>query len=436
MRAAALLTTVVLTTATVACDSLTDVPPPSNIVDASELETQAAAIKMYGNGVFTFARAFGGGDFSPTSYVAVSGTFADEFTTSAYGAIVEQDTHADIPANENLAGPYEGLQTARQALDVAISNLRARGETTPQSYLAEMFALKGYVSTLLSELYCSGVPMSSLSSGGLVTFGAAESRTILLTGAVAQFDSALVHAGDSARIAGLAAVGRGRAYLELGDFAKAKASVASVPSAFSYKLTYAQTLYQNFYGSVTSSDFGYPSIFVANQEGQHGLDYLTSGDPRVPTVDYSGLPIPAKYNTANAPVTLASGLEARLIEAEVALHDGDIALWANTLNALRDQGGPAPMTELTTDSTTAAANDSVRLDVTFRERAFWLFAEGHRAGDMRRLVRQYGRKVNEVYPTGLHAFLPAVYVPTANLQLPDAESRTNPEYHGCLDRDA
>ena len=31
------------------------------------------------------------------------------------------------------------------------------------------------------------------------------------------------------------------------------------------------------------------------------------------------------------------------------------------------------------------------MDLLFSERAFWMFATGHRLGDMRRLIRQYGR---------------------------------------------
>ena len=41
-----------------------------------------------------------------------------------------------------------------------------------------------------------------------------------------------------------------------------------------------------------------------------------------------------------------------------------------------------------------------RVDLLFRERAFWLFATGHRMGDMRRLLRQYGRAHDDVYPIG------------------------------------
>ncbi|HEX6133041.1 MAG TPA: hypothetical protein VFZ24_03595, partial [Longimicrobiales bacterium] len=54
-----------------------------------------------------------------------------------------------------------------------------------------------------------------------------------------------------------------------------------------------------------------------------------------------------------------------------------------TLAPLQDPGSPA-----------------ARVDLLFQERAFWLFLTGHRLGDLRRLVRQYGRATDEVFPTG------------------------------------
>jgi hypothetical protein len=51
-----------------------------------------------------------------------------------------------------------------------------------------------------------------------------------------------------------------------------------------------------------------------------------------------------------------------------------------------------------TDPGTATA----RVDLMFRERAFWMYLTGHRLGDLRRLVRQYGRAKESVYPTGAY----------------------------------
>lgn len=44
----------------------------------------------------------------------------------------------------------------------------------------------------------------------------------------------------------------------------------------------------------------------------------------------------------------------------------------------------------------AAATPAAQEDQLFKERAYWLFLTSHRLGDLRRLVRQYGRGVSSV----------------------------------------
>jgi hypothetical protein len=133
---------------------------------------------------------------------------------------------------------------------------------------------------------------------------------------------------------------------------------------------------------------------------------------------------------------LASGIEARLIEAEAALHDDDIPGWALTLNTLRAAGGATPIPALTDDSTTTAT-DTMRVGVMFRERAFWMFGTGHRQGDMRRLIRQYGRTPEKVYSVGvLNLSVPIAYNPTPVMEIPQAELDNNPKSPVCINRDA
>ena len=70
----------------------------------------------------------------------------------------------------------------------------------------------------------------------------------------------------------------------------------------------------------------------------------------------------------------------------------------------------------------------------FRERAFTLFGRGTRVGDMRRLIRQYNRTEDNVFPTGkFHKAGGASYGTDVNLPVTDNE-RQNPNFAGCLDR--
>src|SRR5690606_22841354 len=138
-----------------------------------------------------------------------------------------------------------------------------------------------------------------------------------------------------------------------------------------------------------------------------------------------------------------TGVEARLIEAEAALRGGS-ANWLTTLNAVRaappayypasDYPGIDAMGALTDPGT-----DAARVDLLFRERAFWMYLTSHRLGDMRRLVRQYGRPANTVFPTGeWGVWTPdktGDYGSDVNFIIPFDE-QNNPNFSGCLDRDA
>ena len=77
------------------------------------------------------------------------------------------------------------------------------------------------------------------------------------------------------------------------------------------------------------------------------------------------------------------------------------------------------------------------MNLIFRERAFWMFSTGHRVGDMRRLIKFYGRPAETVFPTGAwHKGGP--YGTDVNFPVPQAEEN-NPNLvkgQNCTDRAA
>jgi hypothetical protein len=428
--------------ATTACSHLTDAAPPSDIADPGTVNTPQAAASMYAGVLSTMAQAFAGNlGNTNNSFVVMSGLFADEYTgASSYNSLgLDYDSHNVTPENSaGIASPYRNLQTVRIAADKAIRALLDHGGTAPSSHVAELHALKGYVYVLLSELYCSGIPFSTVAPNGAAVFGEAETTVQMSTDAIAQFDSASALAGDSTRILDLAAVGKGRALLDLGRYADAKSAVASVPTSFVYQMTYAdpQYSYGNFMNqALFAFDPNQMGFYMVDHEGGHGLPYLSQSDARVATTIVAGQALPAKFPAFDTPVSLADGIEARLIEAEADLQGHDVPGWTSVLNTLRED---TSMPDLTADSTTDAASDSARVDVLFRERAYWLFGTGHRAGDMRRLVRQYRRAANAVYPAGAMTYppTPLPYLPTATVPVPGDEAQFNPKYAGCIDNDA
>ena len=94
--------------------------------------------------------------------------------------------------------------------------------------------------------------------------------------------------------------------------------------------------------------------------------------------------------------------------------------------------------ESTSRTVTDVPADAVgRQNLLFRERAYDLYLTSHRLGDLRRLIRQYGRNAETVFPTGVYNPLGAAagnsYGPDVNLPIPFEETN-NPQYKACIDR--
>jgi hypothetical protein len=118
-----------------------------------------------------------------------------------------------------------------------------------------------------------------------------------------------------------------------------------------------------------------------------------------------------------------------MIEAEAQQAAGDPSSAVATLNAARTTvTGLAPLTD--------PGTPGAEIDQIFRERAFWFFSTGHRLGDLRRLIRQYQRSADSVFPTGSW-HKGGNYGGDVNIPVPQAELN-NPNVPAalCTDRNA
>ena len=136
------------------------------------------------------------------------------------------------------------------------------------------------------------------------------------------------------------------------------------------------------------------------------------------------------------PMVFASGIDARLIEAEVALRAGDYSGMTTILNNLRTV---RPLSISTTSipamSTLAVPGSKAAAEALFfREKAFWTFGRGQRLPDLRRMIRIYGYTQDQVFPVGQY-FKGGVYGTDVNMPIPSRE-RANPLFSGCIDRNA
>lgn len=418
-----------------------------DVLSSSALGGTLGATTLRNGSMQDFVVAFSG---SQDTYVVSTGNMADEIQTS--------DTFADRyftdgrKQTEVLGGAtntvYNSLHLARSGLSSAIgawSKVKSATNTAVKDSLSEMYAIRGYSENLFAEAYCSGVPFSAVAADGSLLFGDPLTTAQMLTTAGASLDSAANFA-TGASYKNLAAIGKARVLVNQGQFAQAATAVGSVPTNYKYTLYHSIATARQQNGIYNGTFVNGSRLTVGTKEGINGLDYLTTpADPRVPwtasqRVGFDGtsrnLPIEQKYPAQNSPVVLADGIEARLIEAEARLNatqggsqaDRD-AMFAQ-LNTLRATGLATAITPLPTSPTTQAA----AVDMLFKERAFWMWLTGHRLGDMRRLIRQYGRTAETVFPTGPMSLRPGdSYGTDVNFIVPFPE-KNNPKFTGCLNR--
>ncbi|MGH7714083.1 MAG: hypothetical protein ACREOG_22575 [Gemmatimonadaceae bacterium] len=381
--------------------------------------------------------------------IVTTGNLADEIrSTDTFEDRLSVSSRTAIENNPAMLGTYRSLHRVHAAADRAIPIL---SEFTPDkpNNIAELYALRGLSEIFFAELWCSGIPFST-EDGVTTTYGMPETTTQVLQRAVASFDTALVPAVTDARVRNIAALGKGRALLNLGQYAAAAAAVASVPTSFKYETFHSTSANRNENGVWNALSVSVPRYTVIDREGTNGLNFLQSPpDPRMPWVVstrvgfnslHRNLPNQTKYGRTTS-VIVSDGVEARLIQLEAHLQGGTQTERDSVfrgLNALRasaragftppivppPMAGPAPTTQ------------DAAVDLLFRERAYWMWLTGHRLGDLRRLVRHYKRGAESVYPTGaLAAPLVGNYGTDVNLVIP-FEERNNPKFLGCLDRNA
>jgi hypothetical protein len=169
----------------------------------------------------------------------------------------------------------------------------------------------------------------------------------------------------------------------------------------------------------------------ADREGGVGMDFVSANDPRVTVLrgttgapitraGQDGIPhfIQTVHTIPNSRVRLASGVEARLIEAEALVRANDPTYIAK-VNEAR-----ATRTDL--PALAPAVGQAAQVDQVMRERAFWFWGTAHRVGDLRRLMRQYNRTEVQVWPTGNY-FKGGAFGTDVNLKPAQAE-QNNPQY--------
>lgn len=444
-RATALVAGLLLGGTLTGCLAVTnpDVIPPGavrNATGAEALRTGALAQLMI---------ATGGDDANnDDTWFGLSDLLSDEWASASTFAEHNQiDSRNILVSNVLLDASFRNLQRPRVTAEEAIASLRKFSPSAPPQEIGQMFNIQAFVENLMAETMCNGVPLSEVTTApdgsSQLVFGGPVTTDSMYRRALAHYDSAIVDtAGGDPRIFFGARVGLARVLLNMGRYVDAETTATVVPTSFQWLVSFSSvTGPDNANWDFNFNQFRYS---VGDTDGHNGLNFVSAGDPRVPTVDQGpGFDSQTEMFTDTlwhqfiTPVVLADGIEARLIEAEGELFQGHTANWLNILNALR-AGTGLPSADLRFKGLTPLVDPgsaSARQDLHFSERAFWLFATGHRLGDLRRLVRQYGRGTETVFPTGAYR-KGGTYGPDVNFPIPLSELN-NPKFSGqCIDRNA
>ena len=394
--------TLALALAAGACDteSLLEVPDPDVVAQPVFADPDNLAAVRAGV-IREFARAYAGQQNNEGGQILMSGLLADELYSSDNFSDRGEIDARDITTSSNLANEtaFFWLQRARNHAEQGAGLFAASDEAGSAGH-AELLTLAGYTYNFFGENYCSGVPFSTIPfTGGEQVFGDPRSTEEIFGLALTRFDqaSALAPADE---VTNLLRVGRARALLNLGRYSEAASAASAVPTSFAYLVSYTDAV-QDAWNGVWNLVNGEKRWSASFDEGENGLPFIASGDPRVPgeftgpgfnqsVEHYAQL----KYPSAGTDIVLASGIEARLIEAEAELQAGDRAGFFAIHNALRTAAGLEALEDV-------GQTMAELVDLHFEERAYWLWLSSHRLGDLRRLLRQYDRSAGEVYPVGL-----------------------------------
>ncbi len=422
----------VLLVSATSCDSLVEVTDP-DIVTPESLNSPAGIETLKAGSLGDLSVAMSGsaaGHGATTGLIVMSGLMSDEYDYSGtFPTRREADTRNLQNVNFSMNRIFGNLHRARAGAEATI-DLAVNFGGVPEVE-SEMQSLVGFSYIMFGETFCSGVPFSKVSAdGGEIQYGNPLTTDEMFNTAILWFDQAISSAGSNSRLANLARIGKSRALLDLGQISAASADLGSIPTEFEYNIEHSVNSRRQENGIYIMSTVR-RQFSIADGKGINGIQYRSAMDPRTPwdggtafgqddiTLYYNQL----KYTSSSAPVVLASGIEARLMEAEVAASNGNNDQVQSIHNALRATIG---LSELDF----SGMSSQELLLAHFEERAFWLYSTGHRLGDLRRLVDVYNMPPSAVFPWGDY-FKGGQYGTTLSFPVPESESN-NPNYAGCL----
>lgn len=363
---------------TAGCGDLFDVTNPGQILDSDINNPDLIPVLITGlssdisdfmdNFPFDIARLSdelaGSGSYADTGYFRVGWAVQDEVNGAweqAHEAIWMAELHVDRILNDmDLSGvDYE-------------------------DYIARAWVLQGVAHRALAENHCQVV----YSDEG--EYGTLQPKSVAFDSAAAAFNRALAYGGEWAMAAH---AGLASAYVGLGQWSQAAAEAALVDDDFQVVAYF--DISDNYNELYDETHNRHEMSAYNTYAGSFSPDW----DPRAPITDcrLGGCPNELgadgvtphlrqeKYDDPGSEVPILSGGEARLIEAEAALRNGNLAEFTTQINRLRAIWDLDPIEEPASAGALEYPNAyDDAWSILDGERMLTLWIEGRRLWDLHR----------------------------------------------------
>lgn len=279
---------------------------------------------------------------------------------------------------------WDNAQQARWVAEQGIARLQEQmpeDEFSSSPLIAQAYLWAGYSNRLLGENMCECV----------INGGEAQSRMVFFERAEQQFSNALdvAQAAGETEIVNAALAGRASVRVASQNWEGAVADAGEVPMDFVYEIPYydiEESQYNRIYQASGNDPYRAHTVWQTVYEEY----YEEYQDPRTPwgedpeypvgdaaVGDMGSVPwyVQLKYDSKSSPITLSSGHEMTLIQAEAEMVDGNWMAGMDSINNLRAEVGVEPWN---------ATNAEEAWAFLKRERGIELWLEARRLGDLKR----------------------------------------------------
>ena len=290
---------------------------------------------------------------------------------------------------EDVDGEWEGIQRARWVAEDGIRRMRddIKGyEFAGNRQTARAYLFAGLANRVVGESFCYGVVSAGAELGG--GGEAAQPSSEAFQRALNMLADAVTHAtgaGDQ-DLVDAAHGGRAQAYVGLGDWANAVAEAGQLSTDFVYEAIYSDNSGREN-NEIWIETFQRPEMSVYDT-------YASTFDPPDPRAPYTNCPVTGtcsesgadgitpywrqeKFDDRGSNIPVVKGTEMRLIEAEAALRNLDLATAITKMNEVRTFHSLAELTP-------APININEGWIALDHERYLTLWLEGRRIHDLRR----------------------------------------------------